>query len=104
MSKRKKRNKPTRHKQNNTLNTFSVGPNLQIHDAPYHKDSPDKGGKEQNPMKNPLQFIGRWWNHLGDTQNSNRVVAVFTIVIALTGILYARYAAKQWDVMQKSFI
>lgn len=36
------------------------------------------------------------WAHLGESQNSNRIVAIFTIIIALTGAIYAVFAALQW--------
>jgi hypothetical protein len=105
MDKRKHRNKPPDHEQDNTLDASSVGTSkLQQHDAPYHKDNPDKGGKEPNPMRNPIGFIKGWWSHLGDSRNSNRIVAIFTIVIALTSIGYAVFAYKQWGIMRETFI
>jgi len=74
-----------------------------VHDAPHHKDNPNESGKEQKPMNKLMELIRGWLNHLGDAQNSNRVVAIFTIVIAITGIIYAVFAGKQLGVMRDTF-
>lgn len=41
-----------------------------------------------------------WWTQL--EQHSTRVVAVFTIIIAVTGLVYAVFAGLQWDATKKS--
>jgi hypothetical protein len=95
-----KGNKPPDSKKDDTLNTLPPGsPDLHVHNATHDGDTANSGEKEQRPMKKPS-----WWDHLGDSKNSNRVVAIFTIIIALTGIAYAAFAAMQWCVMRQSFI
>jgi hypothetical protein len=94
MSKRKKRNKATQQKQSDTFNKLAVSPVNSLHrnDSPDNKNNTDKNEKESKPMPR----IKEWWSNLGDPKNSNRVVAIFTIVIALTGITYSWFAYKQW--------
>ena len=101
MDDRNKCHKPANHEQDNALNALRIGStNLHVHDAPNHKDDTEKSRKENKPMKNPVENIRGWLLHLGEPPNSNRVVAIFTVIIALTGIIYAVFAALQWCVLR----
>src|ERR1700721_1980792 len=102
---RRKRNKPSTQEQSGTPDTVLVGgPHLHTHDANDHKNEPKNGRKEQGQMKNPLEFVKRWGAHLEESKNSNRVVAVLTMGIFLTGLIYAAVATMQWCVMRQTFI
>jgi len=63
--------------------------------------------ESEEEIKNPEEYmryladrISRWWRKL--EQHSNRTIATFTIVIALTGIVYTFFAGGQWDEMKTS--
>jgi hypothetical protein len=51
-----------------------------------------------------LRTISEWWEDLKRPEASNRLIAIFTIVIALTGILYTVFAGFQWREMNKSSV
>jgi hypothetical protein len=51
-----------------------------------------------------MNWISRSWRFVKDPNHSGAVVAIFTIVIASTGIVYTIFAALQWTVMREAFI
>jgi len=69
--------------------------------------SEDANTEPQDEIDNPEQSlrylpdgISLWWRKL--EQHSNQTIAAFTIVIALTGIIYTVFAGAQWGQMKTS--
>lgn len=49
-----------------------------------------------------MGFIKKWWSFVRDSQHSGAVVAIFTAVIAVTGIVYTIFSILQWYEMRTS--
>lgn len=61
--------------------------------------------KSHDEIEDPDQFvkyIGRKWRVFWTSLDPNRVIAGFTIVIALTGIAYTLFAGLQWSEMRNA--
>jgi hypothetical protein len=63
--------------------------------ASKSEDTHDK----PNPMKTSLARI---WTFVKAPERSNALVAIFTVVITLTGIIYTVFAGLQWSAMKNS--
>ncbi len=46
-----------------------------------------------------METMSTAWNFIRDPHNSNAIIAVFTVLIFLTGSIYTVFAALQWSVM-----
>lgn len=49
-----------------------------------------------------MELIRHLFEIIRDPQNSNAIVAIFTVLIFLTGFAYTIFAALQWDQMRKA--
>jgi hypothetical protein len=84
----------------NTEHSSSPAPSkgqLTKHDAIDNESSRNKG--QSKPAEVKMGFVRRWWHFVRDPQHSGAVVAIFTIVIAITGIAYTSFAFLQWQTM-----
>jgi len=51
---------------------------------------------EQKQKEDNMGFLTRRWQWVKDPNHASAVVAIFTFIIALTGIIYAVFAGLQW--------
>lgn len=104
MSKGKNRkNRPTSGQQgtpNKLLAAGSPGEHELHQHNPIDDKSDAENGKDQHkPPEESMSFVKRWWAFVKNPDHSSAVVAIFTIVIAVTGILYAVFSYLQWHAM-----
>jgi len=86
----------------NKIPAISTGRNLHQHNpVDKQNDSSDTEDKHR-PLEVSMGFIGRWWSFVKDPQHSGAVVAIFTIVIAVTGVLYTTVSVLQWCANKKA--
>jgi len=69
---------------------------LTKHNTVNKKADTDKRTDKNKPTETNMNFIEKWWHFVVDPQNSGAVIAIFTVVIAVTGIFYTAFAAFQW--------
>jgi hypothetical protein len=53
------------------------------------------------PFIKIYNVVLRWWDALKETEKTNRIIAIFTMVIAITGIVYTFFAGEQWKAMER---
>jgi hypothetical protein len=104
MSKRKNRkNKPTSGQQgtpNKPLAADSPGEGeLHQHNPIDDKSNAENRKDQHEPLEESMSFVKTWWTFVKNPDHSSAVVAMFTIVIAFTGILYAVFSYLQWHTM-----
>ncbi|SRR6266571_1830315 len=89
----------------NTPNKILANPaegNLHQHNTIDKKDDSGDAEDKHKPSEVSMGFIKRWWGFVKDPQHSGAVVAIFTIVIAITGILYTTVSVLQWCANNKA--
>jgi hypothetical protein len=92
----------TRKETRNTYNKIPAVPpetHLHQHDSIDKKDQSNGTDDKHKPSEVGMNFIQRWWYFVKDPKHASAVTAIFTVVIAFTGIVYAVFSYLQWDAM-----
>src|SRR6266478_2438120 len=78
----------------NYAGTFIEKPQVQENKPVESESEPSQ--REDDPLEN----MKCWFRLIRDPKNSTAIQAIFTVVIALTGILYTFFAYEQWNATQ----
>jgi hypothetical protein len=101
-------NKPEDGKNETTKNTgdtpdgvpaITAKSHLHQHNSMDERDQSNDAEDKHKPSEVRMNFIQRWWHFVKDTTHAGAVTAIFTVVIAFTGIVYAVFACLQWTTM-----
>jgi hypothetical protein len=89
--------------QRKGLKPMPDSPNTETNDTESHIPELSTQTSDIEAPDIVLKHLGErmrfWWNYFARHLNSNRIIAGFTVEIALTGIGYTIFAALQWSVM-----
>jgi hypothetical protein len=94
---------PSGNQESNTFKQHYAGTFVAKRQVKQH-DPVDDTRKSTDATKepDPLEVVMNWWNFIRDPGHSNAIMAIFTVVIALSSIGYGIVALCQWGAMRES--
>jgi hypothetical protein len=95
--------KPTEKPKPDTFKQHYAGTSiakrqLQEHDSIDNKKRTDNSDGEPNPM----EMVNRWWEFVKNPNHSSAIIAILTLVIALSNIAYGWFSYRQMNIMRDS--
>src|SRR6267143_6119466 len=90
-------------KQPNSSHQHHAGPT----ETECQIDKPQSVQSNQNSQNSkrkptPMEMIREWFDFIRDPGNASAIVAIFTVLIFLTGLAYTVFAALQWGEMRST--